>query len=284
MTTEFAVFILTYGRPEKVVTYKTLRKAGYTGDIYLVCSTDDKSIPKYKEIYKDKVVTFNKDDYVDKFDIGDNFDDKRVVVYARNAIFDIVNKLDVNYFLVLDDDYTSFNFRFNDKLNYAMGKTIKRNLDYIFTRIKDYFKTIPAKSIALSQGGDFIGGQYGGLADKIKIKRKIMNTFFCAKDRPFKFIGRINEDVNTYVHLGNIGELVFQTNQLAVEQITTQANSGGLTEFYLDTGTYIKSYYTVMFAPSCVKINKMGNVFKRLHHKVLWNNTCPKIIREENKK
>jgi len=280
----FAVFILTYGRANKVTTYKTLKKAGYTGEIYLVCSTDDKSLEDYKKLYGDKVLVFNKEDYEGKFDIGDNFKEKKVVVYARNAIYNIVERTGNKYFLVLDDDYTCFNYRFKNNLEYdeKAGK-IRRNLDKIFERILEYYKKIPAKSIALAQGGDFIGGKYGDLAQNIKTKRKIMNSFFCSTERRFQFIGRINEDVNTYVRLGNKGELVFQTNQLGIEQETTQENEGGLTEFYLDTGTYIKSFYTIIFAPSCTKIRLMGNKDMRLHHFIKWNKTAPKIVRENIK-
>jgi hypothetical protein len=90
--------------------------------------------------------------------------------------------------------------------------------------------------------------------------------------------------VNTYVTLGNIGKLVFQTNQIALQQKITQTNSGGLTEFYLDGGTYVKSFYTIIFSPSNVKISTMGNINKRLHHKINWRNTTSYIINEKYKK
>ena len=36
MKNNFAVFILTNGRANNVITYKVLRKQGYTGKIYLM--------------------------------------------------------------------------------------------------------------------------------------------------------------------------------------------------------------------------------------------------------
>lgn len=33
MRDDFCAFILTHGRPDKVLTYRTLRRAGYTGKI-----------------------------------------------------------------------------------------------------------------------------------------------------------------------------------------------------------------------------------------------------------
>lgn len=279
---KFAVFILTYGRSEKVYTFDTLKKQGYTGKIYFLCSDDDKELINYKKKFSDNVQVFSKEDYIDKFDIGDNFDDKRVVVYARNAVFDVAKNLGIKYFLVLDDDYTDFGYRFDNNLNYIY-KGIK-NLDQVFLSILNFYKKTNVLSIALAQGGDYIGGKESGFAKKIQLKRKCMNTFFCSTDRRFNFVGRINEDVNTYVALATTGGVFFTTSQLSVQQLQTQSNSGGLTEFYLDGGTYVKSFYTIIFSPSSVKINLMGNKHKRLHHKVKWNNTVPKILSEIHKK
>ena len=32
------------------------------------------------------------------------------------------------------------------------------------------------------------------------------------------------------------------------------------------TGTYVKSFYSVMYAPSCVKISTLGTSNKRIHY------------------
>ena len=48
---EFAIFILTYGRSDRVITYETLKKRGYTGKVYFICSDDDKELKKYKNNY-----------------------------------------------------------------------------------------------------------------------------------------------------------------------------------------------------------------------------------------
>lgn len=117
-----------------------------------------------------------------------------------------------------------------------------------------------------------------------KLYRKAMNSFFCATDRPFLFTGRINEDVNAYVGLGRRGDIFFTYMPIQLNQLQTQSNAGGLTELYLDSGTYLKSYYTVMVAPSCVKINLMGSTNMRLHHRVDWNATAPKIVAERYRK
>lgn len=278
----FAVFILTFGRPDNIKTYKTLNRFGYTGKKYLVCSTDDKKLNEYKLKYKDEVISFNKDDI--EFDTADNFDDKRVVVYARNACFDIAKKLGIKYFLQMDDDYTDFSYRFDDKLYYNKGRGYINNVDDIFIALLKFYKSIPAKSIAMSQNGDWIGGDQSGMAKKLTLKRKCMNSFFCSTERPFKFMGTINEDVNIYTRLGSVGNLFFTIPNVSLKQTDTQSNKGGMSDIYEASGTYIKSFYSVLFSPSSVKVSVLNTENSRLHHRVSWNNAVPKILNEKYKK
>lgn len=111
-----------------------------------------------------------------------------------------------------------------------------------------------------------------------------MNAFFCKTDRPFKFFGRINEDTNMYVYYGSIGKLVFTSMLSSLEQEPTQQNNNGMTNLYLDYGTYLKSFYSVMMNPSVVSLMKMGDVNMRIHHKVNWKYLTPKIISDRYKK
>tara|TARA_Y100000114_G_C11761110_1_gene329799 strand:- start:2631 stop:3485 length:855 start_codon:yes stop_codon:yes gene_type:complete len=283
MIKNFAVFILSYGRPKNIKTLNTLNRFGYTGKTYIVCSDDDNTLKEYIKIYKDQIKVFNKDKIKKTFDIGDNFTQNRVVIFARNAVFDIAKNLNIKYFLVLDDDYTDFSYRFDDKLRYKDGRAYINNVNDIFKAVLEFYKKIPAKSVALSQNGDWIGGKENSKASILKLKRKCMNSFFCSTDRQFKFIGRINEDVTTYVNCGSKGDLFFTINNVSLKQTDTQQNKGGLTEFYLDTGTYVKSFYSVLFNPSCVKVSMLNTERSRLHHKIKWNNAVPKIINEKYK-
>jgi hypothetical protein len=278
---DFAALILTHGRPNKVKTYKSLQKAGYTGRIVIVVDNEDDTIEEYKKQFGKDVVVFDKLEISRRFDTGDNFDDRRAIIYARNASFEIAKDLGIKYFIQLDDDYQDFRYKFNADLEY--GDFQIYDLDSVFDALVDYYKTIPAKAIAMAQGGDFIGGKKGSFATKMKLRRKCMNTFICSTDRPFQFVGRVNEDVNTYTNLGARGDLFLTIPNLAISQPTTQSNSGGMTELYLDSGTYVKSFYSVMYSPSSVKIAPMGNKNKRLHHKISWNNAVPVILNEKHK-
>lgn len=279
---DFAVFILTHGRPQKVFTYNTLRKQNYTGKIYLLLDSEDDAIGEYRKLYGDDVIVFDKAEAAKYVDVGDNQLDHRGVVYARNAVFNIARDLGLRYFLELDDDYTHFAYKFRNDLTYYERKCWR--LDDLFMLLLDYYISTPAVTLAMAQNGDYIGGSESGYGKELKLHRKAMNSFFCDVQREFRFMGRLNEDVTSYVWLGRMGKLFLTVPNVSVSQKTTQHNSGGLTELYLDTGTYVKSFYTVMYAPSCTKVAEMGDKHKRIHHKVRWNNAVPCILREEYRK
>lgn len=287
MRDDFAAFILTHGRADNVITYNTLRKQGYTGKIILLIDNEDAQINDYKRKYGDEVFVFDKQKAIDITDSGDNFKKRNSVVYARNYNFVVAKELGYKYFLQLDDDYSAFRYTFDNYRNYITRSILIKNLDNIIEYMLEFYIDSGAKTIAMSQGGDFIGGEGSKVASlerEGKFSRKVMNSFFCSTDRPFKFAGRINEDVNAYTELGNKGDLFITVPRIRLEQIQTQANSGGLTDIYLDLGTYIKSFYSVMYSPSCVKINEMGVSNKRLHHMVKWKYTCPQVISADYRK
>jgi len=283
-----AVFILTHGRADSVYTFKTLRQQGYTGKIYLLCDDEDKQIAKYKNLYgSDTVIVFNKQDAIDVTDSGDNFKKRNSVVYARNINFKIAADLGLTHFWQLDDDYTRFDYSLNEEMQYTTSNNKIGKLDDLLHVMVNFMDTTPFHSIAFAQGGDFIGGEGCTLLSRMRkdeIYRKVMNSFLFKVDRPVQFMGRINEDVNMYVEWGRRGVLFMTSPQLRLQQVVTQQNTGGLTEIYLELGTYTKSFYTVMYAPSCVKISEVGTTDRRIHHQVMWKYAVPKILDESHRK
>lgn len=266
MRDDFAVMILTHGRADRVYTANSLRKGGYTGKVYIVIDNEDDQQDEYVSRYgQDRVVVFDKEAHMRKCDTMDTFGKKGVILFARNACFEIARELGLRYFLELDDDYTAFDMRF--PRDGKLSAKPCRDLDRLFTAMVEFLEDSDALTVALSQGGDYIGGLKGKYYGKM-LTRKAMNTFFCRTDRPIGFIGTINEDVNTYTTYGSRGERIFSVTQAAIVQKETQQNAGGMTGVYLDNGTYLKSFYTVMTMPSCVSIAMMGSSHRRIHHNV----------------
>lgn len=281
MREDFAVFILTHGRPNHVVTYKTLQKQGYTGKLFLILDNEDETAEEYIKIFgKEKIIIFDKKEIAERIDTADLSEDRRTIVYARNACFEIAEKMGLRYFLQLDDDYQNFRCRY--KSDGILRAWYINDLDKLFSYMIDFLNESGALTVAFAQGGDFIGGLGNDFFRK-RIKRKAMNTFFCDVKKPFQFMGRINEDVNMYTLLGNRGELILSVADAQMTQPPTQSNKGGMTDVYLDKGTYLKSFYSVMYSPQCVKIAEMGKN-KRIHHRVMWNNCTPMILSERWKR
>lgn len=283
MENNFAVFILTHGRPDNVKTLSTLKKSGYTGKIYFIIDNEDKTINKYINNFGSEYVkVFDKNAVADETDEGNNFDERGCPIHARNASFEIAREIGITYFMLLEDDYTYFDYRLF--INEKAIVTPVKNLDNFLYKMIQYYKAYNFKSIALSQGGDFIGGLDNGKQLYRFSKRKCMNSFLCSTEREFRFIGQLNDDVNTYITLGSRGDLFFTIPFVSLTQVATQKQKSGMTDTYLKYGTYCKSFTTVMMHPSGVKVSMMNSNNPRIHHSIKWVNTTPMIIDEKYKK
>lgn len=277
----FCIFILSHARPDNVITFTLLERYGYTRPVFVLIDDDDKTAETYRKNFGDKLILIDKPAVVSKLDDFDNFG-RHAVLHARNACFDIAERLGFEYFLQLDDDYTAIYYRYpiaaKDGTVRFGGPIAERTLTGVLEATLELLEATGAHSIAFSQGGDWISGE--GTFNK----RKCMNSFFCATSRRFQFVGRANEDVNTYVWLGSRGYLFLTIPHFQINQRQTQKQAGGTTDVYLDEGTYVKSFYSILCAPSCVTVAPMGSSHKRLHHKINWPCAVPCLISDRYRK
>lgn len=277
------VFILTHGRSGNVKTLLTLRSSGYNGRVVLILDNQDEQIDDYSRRYgADNCYVFDKQKYIDNNDkiipVGN-----KCILFARNASFDIAEELGYEYFVELDDDYEQFMYRYDDNGNFTYLPM--RRFDYVLNSMLDYYINTPSIGcLAMAQGGDFIGGSGNPMGKGISLKRKAMNFLLCSTKRRFEFKGAMNDDVNTYVRLGQQGLLFLTTNQVMLNQTASQSAKGGITDLYRSEGTYSKSFSSVIVAPSCARITLMGESSRRIHHKILWKYAVPKIIHQKYKK
>jgi hypothetical protein len=281
MRNDFAVFILTHGRPNNVLTKKTLDRCGYDGRIVYIVDNEDSTAEEYCDNFgKNNVYIFDKKLAADRIDEANNFDNRNVIVHARNVCFDLARKMGINYFVQLDDDYYELTYKFAN----SKGLLLSKNINKIFCSMLSFLDKSNAAAIAFSQCGDFIGGVDNGKGSYRFNKRKCMNSFFCKTERPFEFVGSINEDVNTYTTLASRGVLFLTVPVFAINQKCSQKQNGGMTDIYRANGTYVKSFTTVLMQPSSVKVSLMNANHKRLHHSISWKNVTPQIISESHKK
>lgn len=295
MRNDFAIFILSHGRPD-VPTVKTMLNCGYTGKYYIFIDDEDDKEEEYRKNFGDHIIQFSKKPMVGTFDLFDNFPQRNTVNFARNMCFRKARELGIKYFAEFDDDYSKFSYRYlrESKENetgeeVSLGTLYIKDFDSVCNAMIEFLDNSGARCIAMAQNGEMQGGALGRVW-VYHARRKSMNTFFFkVTDNPEEdvwFIGRMNDDVNTYVNGGRHGELWYQNARLNVLQGITQANKSGLTDMYKQFGTYNKSFYTVMLDPSAVKVGVLGTGENggRMHHRIFWNFAVPYLLNEKWKK
>lgn len=284
MRNDFAVLILTHGRAKEILTLDMLRSVNYTGRWYLVLDNEDSQIDEYKSRFgAEHCLVFDKAAIARETDAGDNFPGRKAILWARNASFGIARDLGLTYFQMLDDDYAMIQLKYTARERTQLAARVLRTYDDCIEMAISFLDATGALSVAFGQGGDWIGG-VGNKFAELPVSRKCMNSFICRVDRPFKFAGRMNEDVSTYVRNGMTGRLMFSIMPISIIPPETQSIEGGMTEEYKDSGTYVKTFYSVMYAPSAVKVGTMKRYFARVHHSLTWKNIAVKIIKEQYKK
>jgi hypothetical protein len=284
MRDDFAVIILGYGRPNKTKTLRNLAMSGYTGRWYILVGTDDPMLAEYIDMYgDDKILVFDKGETRHLFDKMTNDDEIRSSVWAYNVAQVKARELGIRYLMVLTDDAVNFAYRAwgrhtpDQKLWYR-SFTIKQ-LDAVFEAMVKLMECGQIDCLSMSQGGDHMGGIENPAAKAPVLKRKSMNSFLFDTERdPIEFIGRANEDATTYVREGTLGRIFLTYSALQLTQPNTQTTDGGLTDLYVELGTYNKSFFTVMASPSSVSIGMITSKHKRIHHKINWKHTVPCIL------
>ena len=280
MRDDFAVFILTHGRADKILTMNGVLKTGnYTGKWYMILDNEDDQYQKYVNKFgKEHVIVFNKNEVAQWTDTADNFNEHRAIIYARNQSFYIAKNLGLKYFMMLDDDFTGLHHRFIEDGQLKAKKVT--NFDRLCEDMIQFLEDTGAITVAFCQAGDFIGGAQCKRYNERCI-RKAMNSFFCKVDKPFQFVGTMNEDVTMYTTLGSRGKKIFSITDVAIVQAATQSLDGGMSEVYRETGTYMKAFYTVMAMPGAVHVGMMHSKHERIHHHVNWNKCVPRIISDK---
>lgn len=285
--------ILSYGRPDRMHTYKTLRVFGWTGPIRILCSDDDPRLEEYRNRYPGEVLVFSKNEYRCKVDEGQNYTAAQgAPLYARRAIHDLVTPDMADVVWELDDDYSyiaSVTNRDGQTYVSVLNKP-SFSLDHILSKIAVFFKhTSAVRTLAFAQSGDFYssaleGNMYFSRGVMHFQNRKAMNSFFFrTSDPPLPFAGTLNDDVNMYLDLTLRHPVPAFTYPLfIIVQGNTQQNRGGMTDIYRRDGTYVKSMHTVVRYPAAVRVKPLMST--RWHHSINWNRIQTKIISEKFKK
>ncbi|MCR4671976.1 MAG: hypothetical protein K5637_01900 [Lachnospiraceae bacterium] len=274
----FAIFILSHGRADTISTYDALRKSGYTGDMYVVIDNEDDQEGLYREKFGSEIIQFDKRDYVAITDVADLDEGRKIGVFARNFIQDKAKEMGYQFHLQLDDDIHGFGYRYIDDKGKLRTRPI-HGMDRVLEAMCDYMASAPITSLSFGLQIYYVGGVESGSWQQQMIP-KTMTTFLMRADDVRYFNMRMNDDITTSALNVSRGSLYYTYMPVMVEIDGTQEQKGGMTEIYQDSGTYRKSFYSVMALPSCAKVSQMGITDMRVHHEIHWGNCAPKLLDE----
>ena len=278
MRDDFAVFIITHGRPDKQLTYNTLQKCGYTGKLYFVIDNTDNTIQEYIDNYgTDNIIVFDKNHYInsDEFDNGTNEGIYACAIYARRAVEDIAKALGLTYFCMFDDDILNFTIRV--PLNGSLKGVKILNMDYIFDA---YLCLLENANICCLGFGYAI--LYYSTRYFFEDKRPLPFQGFIRKvSVPIKWNCWYGEDELAGYFSNSLGKL-WTVVPFVMTTIAPEA-SGAMANTYKTYNSYIRSFAELRYKPNDLIIAKCSRgVYKgefRLHKKnYYW---FPKILSDK---
>lgn len=279
----FAVFILSHGRAKEIQTVEMLKRQNYTGDWFVVIDNEDDQEPIYREKFGDHIIQFDKKKEAETTDTGDLDDDRRVGVFARNAIQRIAKEMGYKYHLQLDDDFSGIIYKRAEGPEQKLKRVRIDDLDRLFSAMCDYMDSTNINWLSFALSSDFLGG-----ATNNKYKQglfpKTMGSFFMRTERHVKFVCRMNDDVTTCALNWSRGIVSYTLSKVLADTPETQNMSGGMTDIYKENGTYRKSFYSVMMCPSFASIARQGITHYRIHHQFNWGNCVPRLLNQKWRK
>lgn len=248
-SSDFCVFIISHGRADRVETYDTLRRGGYTGKICVVIDNEDAQYERYKERFDD-VLCFTKQALIDVTDtVG--LRRRASATYARNyvEIYARVNKI-VSY-AIMDDDIVALRYKWLE------GDTVRSlqvtgGLDEVF---RAYSEFIVNNNIATTSFGTvmfYVGGA-GNLGKRITDLRETYQIHIRNTKFDVDWISIINEDIITEILTAQQGYIWWSLPFIVYDAVAMNDKSGGVKDAYDTITPFERAFLATIVHPDCCK-------------------------------
>lgn len=276
MRTDFAFVILCWKRPSSLHTLKYLKKIKFPGAIYFAIDNADPTKNDYINVANENKIsyfTFDKDTSVSDQMYNNKL--KSGAVCTRKVVENVMREKGIRFFCVLDDDYQAFWFENRKRIE---SKTLCKIIDQCCKMLDE----IPFVSVvSMAQNGEAVSGTED-FYRKSKFKLKAMNFWMCDINKPVEYSGIMNDDVNAGILLNKYGHFSVQYGGVFIQQ--AQQSSGGMKDIYAEqSAMYQKAMFSVMLAPSFVKLNFLpcyagGARSKRIYHNIMRKYAYPYVV------
>lgn len=272
------ILIPSYHRPYKIKTAKYFIKQGYDPKkihIIIDSEADDKTDYEIEcNNYGMNLHIFDMNEARERFDyVHRPSISRRSAGQARNMFYDLVKKLGISFYLVIDDD--TVNYQIRPYAIYTRSATLE-DLNNVFESIREFMIKRKIGVFGCSQTGDMFQVPFLPI-----LRNKVMNTTFINT----KYIYRGErgvQDNDTSQFVGIMNEGLFTgslASGLVLAQTASAKQEGGLTDLYRENKLLNKSLVTPIQFPSCIHAEKQKKNGGRLHHKIAYRYLYPKVIK-----
>lgn len=266
--TDFVVFICTHGRPHEQKTLEMLRRCGYTGLVYLIVDDEDITrflLNSYIDDSTDYLV-FSKKGHIKRDDSGTSSPLRNTHLYAWNACERFAQVCNFQYYVIMDDDLTSFRYRYKED-GHLKSQTITKNMDRVLGAYIDYLKDTDIACLSIADVRNYIGG-------KAKDGRNMNTVVFRNGEHHVIWHSEMYEEMATSITIQQRGKFVFQPTFIQYETKTMAKDvKGGMEEIYKSQGILKRAAYTVMYHPDCISFDANNTGFR-----LKKDNAFPKLI------
>lgn len=276
---KYEAFIISHGRSDRVETYDTLRNAGYTGKINVVIDNRDKQLQQYQDRFRDNLIVFDKQYYIDKTDTITNDKKDSSPVYARNAVEDLAKYLDA--FIMIDDDVTNLRYRYLEN-DVVKSQKITKNMDNVFDDYIEYLINGNISTLSFATAMVYAGGIHSE-SDKRRLASHRYTCQIHIRNTKFRvnWISLANNDSITGGITAKIGYLWWLLPFVAYDSPKMNTLPGGMKSVYDEESSFRRSFMATVALPS---VNNVGVVKDRFNIHRNLKSAYPMIISSEYKK
>ena len=266
------IFILSHNRASNIDTLLMLERYGYNGDWYVVISDDDEQLSDYKSrVASEHLLVFNKleiKNNIDTMYYSDKFVSK-ASVYARNYILRVAREMNLDYFIMADDDIQKIYHREN--VDGKMKQLEINNINPILDAMQVFMECSPRIcSLCPALDDAFFGGVNGNFSKGMT--RQSFQFFMVNARNARNFVGIRFEDF-TWSFI-NKDQLFLAYWHLSFKSPKMASNRGGI-DYNQTKNPHL---WGLVIEPSAIKLTIDGR--KRM----AINSIYPMIVSDDFKK
>lgn len=249
----YVTFITSHNSPNECKTLSVLKSLKFNTEYYIVIDNEDDYISEYKQIYQNKLLIFNKLDYVNKTDTVLFPKSHCSAVYVKNFIEDFCENNDIKSFIIIDDDLKSLHFRYLENNVMKSKKVI--NINDVFDSYVNYMMNCNIDGLCFG-----IHTMYMSKELLPNSRRYMSNIYFRNGNRKMNWISTVYDDFNTCINLVNKSyiflmlpfiQMEFEPQYFQIQnKRSNKFRNGGLVELYNNYDSFNRAFVSTIINPS----------------------------------